>query len=164
MKSVFFLALSILLAFSVQAEYRIATVDVNRVLNESKESQAGKKTIDELSQSAKKKIDAEKTSLQKLEAELKKKGVKEDSAEAEQFRVKAREFSRIVKDNEEEVRSKFLKINRDLTDKAVKRIEAYAKSENIDIILDKSAQQRGPVLFGNPAVDITDSVLKSING
>lgn len=154
---------SITFAESASAEWKIATVDVNKVLNESKEAQASKKQLDAMQSEATKKLESQRTALKKTEADLQKRNVDQSAPEFEAFRVKAREFARQVKDTEDELKKKFLTANRDVTQKALVRIENYAKKEKIDLVLDKSAEHRGPVLFGTPGVDITGEIIKELN-
>jgi Skp family chaperone for outer membrane proteins len=54
-----------------------------------------------------------------------------------------------------------MKVNKELTDKVLTRIEAYAKSNDYDLVFEKSERFRGPVLFGSDSVDITDQILKN---
>lgn len=145
------------------ADSRIATVDVARILNESPDAASKKKELDTISQEAKKKAEAKLKDLKALEAKLKDAKVSADSKEAENFRAQAREYERFVKDTEEDIKKRFVKVNKEMTDKALAKIESYAKSNKIDLVLDKSEKYRGPVLFGVEAADITESVIASIN-
>ena len=54
------LLVSILIPFAAFADFTIATVNVNQILNESKEAQSKKKELDELSAKAKKKVEDKK--------------------------------------------------------------------------------------------------------
>lgn len=159
------LLLSILLSSPLLAlaEFRIATVDVNRLLNESKEATEKKKGLDEISAKARKKIEEQKNSLVALEKSLKEKKVAPDSKEAEAYRDKVRDFNRLVKDTEDDVKEQFLKINKSLTEHAVNIVKEYAKNNDIDLVIDRGEKSRGPVLFGSPSVDITEEVLKELN-
>lgn len=148
---------------SAFAEYTIATVDINRILNESDEAKTERKRIDKLSAAAKEKVDSRRASLKKTEDKIKSGKIKPDSSAAEDFRADAKDFSRFVKDTEEDLRRKFMKSNQKLTEKTLKLIQDYAKSENLDLVLDKSAKSRGPVLFGTPSVDVTDAIIKRMN-
>ena len=160
----FTVLLAILLPLNSWAEFKIVTVDINTVLNESKGSVKQKKELDALSKKARADITKKREEIKKLEETLTKNKTAPDSAEAEEFRKKAKNFSRHIKDTEEDLKKKFLKINKDLTDKALKEIQKYAEANKIDLVLDKSAKdQRGPVLFGNPGVDITNQIIKKIN-
>jgi Skp family chaperone for outer membrane proteins len=53
-----------------------------------------------------------------------------------------------------------MKVNKELTDKVLARVESYAKANDYDLVFDKSERFRGPVLFGSEAVDITDEILQ----
>jgi len=154
---------SLFTASFAYADYTIATVSVNRVLNESKEAVAKKKELDDLSAKAKKKVDDKKKSLQVLEKKIKDGEISEDSPEAASFRSDARDFARFVKDTESDLRTEFLKSNKVLTEKAINIIAQYAKANHVDLVLDKSDGSRGPVIYGATTFDITDSIVKQIN-
>ncbi len=141
------------------AEFKIATVDVGRILNESPDAVAKKKELDSLTQDAKKKAESKRKELETLKSKLESAKVSEDSREAEGLRNQVRDYARFVKDTEEDIKKRYMKVNRDITEKAMARIESYAKANNIDLVLDKSDKYRGPVLFGDSAVDITEDVL-----
>ncbi len=145
------------------AEYRIATVDITRVINESPESQGIRKQLDAKALEAKKKVEKKRDAIKALEEKLKSAGVKDDSPEAEKFRNEARAYSRLVKDSEDELRREFGKSNKNLTLKALKVVEQYAAKNNIDLVLDKSQDIRGLVLFGAASSDVTDEVLKQMH-
>lgn len=151
-----------LLASVASAEYRVATVDINRVINEAPESQGIRKALDSKALEAKKKVETKRNALKALEEKLKNAGVKEDSAEAEKFRTNAREYTRLVKDSEEELRREFAKSNKTLTLKALKAVESYAAQKKIDLVLDKSQDVRSLVLFGSAGSDITDEIIKQM--
>jgi Skp family chaperone for outer membrane proteins len=61
-----------------------------------------------------------------------------------------------------ELEKKYMKINKELTDKVMGQIETYAKANKFDLVIVKSEKYRGPVLFGSPSADITDEVLKGL--
>jgi Skp family chaperone for outer membrane proteins len=154
---------TVLAAQPINAEFRVATVDMGRILNESKEAQGRKRQLDEVTLAAKKKIEERQLALQAREKKLREQKVTENSKEAEKFRNDAREFTRFVKDTEEEIKKTFLKSNRDLTEKALKIVEARASSSNYSIVLERSARGRSSVLFADETFDITDSVLKALD-
>jgi Skp family chaperone for outer membrane proteins len=154
---------TLLLSSVAFAEFRVATVDVNRILNESEESVSKKKELDKLSLAAKKKVEDKKERLTKIEEKIKSGKIKTDSKEAEQFRVDAREFARFVKDTQEELKRNFLKSNKALTEKILNQIKSYAKKNKIDLVLDKSSGGRSAVLFGAPTADITDDIIDEVN-
>lgn len=146
-----------------QAEYRIATVDINRIMNDSGDSKAMKTKLDQLSMKAKQEIDVEKKKLEDFQKKIQAKDGTASNADAEKYQKMAREFSRAVKDTEEDLKREFMKSNKTLTDKTLKIIESYAQKNQIDLVLDKSLKTRGPVLFGTPSVDITDDIIGELN-
>src|SRR4051812_6776820 len=90
------------------AEFRVATVDVNRILNESKEAQTKKKKLDEMQADARKKLETKKASLKDLEDKLKANKVSEESKEADQYRAQVKDLERMVKDSQEDIKKEFL--------------------------------------------------------
>ena len=146
-----------------EAEMKIATVDVNKILNESKEGKAKRAQIDEMSEAAKKKIETKKTTLKAKEEKLKAAKATNESPEVKEFRTEAKEFATYVRDTEEEIRTEFLKVNKALTEKVMKQISDYAKEAGYDLVLDKSTQERSAVLFGNPSADITTKIINMLN-
>ena len=155
-------SLVVLCIGSAEAQVRIATVDVARILNESPEAGSKKKELDTISQDAKKKADAKLKDLKALESKLKDAKVATDSKEAEGFRNQAKEYDRFVKDTEEDIKKRYVKINKEVAERAMARITAYAQSNKIDLVLDTSDKYRGPVLFGSESADITESILKGL--
>lgn len=164
-KAVAVAAATLLLTTSqvAQAEVRIATVDVARILNESSEAKAKRAELDTANLDAKKKLDAKQQALKDLEAKIKQGKVSEDSKEFQQYKSQARDFENFYKDTTENLQRQFYKVNKTLTDKAVGLIKTYAEKHKIDLVLDKGAKERGPVLFGTGAADITDDILREMN-
>lgn len=143
-----------------RADVRIATVDVARILNDSPEAVSKKKELDALSEDTRKKLESKAKELQGLKSKLENAKVSSDSKEAESFRNQARDFERMRGDAKADLEKKFMKVNKELTDKVLARVESYAKANDYDLVFDKSERFRGPVLFGSEAVDITDEVLQ----
>jgi outer membrane protein len=145
------------------AEFKIATVDVNKILNESSAARSKRKDLDERASAARKKLEDKGKSLKERKDKLELAKDKADPKEVEKFRADARDFERTVKDTDEDLKKEFLKFNRELADKAVKLINEYAKKNQIDLVLDKSQGSRGPVLFGQPSFDITGDITEEMN-
>lgn len=148
---------------TAQAEFKVATVDVNKILNESKEAKEAKSELDKRSAEVRKKVEAPRAELQAMEKKLREAKVAENSKEAEEFRSKYESYTKLVKESDEELRKEFMKTNRELTDKAIKVIESYAKENGIDLVLDHSEKVRGAVLYGSGGDDITDKIIREIN-
>lgn len=142
-----------------QADIRIATVDVARIINEAPDAKSKKKELDAASEEAKKKLEARGKDLQALKTKLEGQKVSAESKEAEGFREKARDFERMRADMKADLEKKYMKVNKELSEKVMSKIETYAKANNYDLVIDKSEKYRGPVLFGKPSADITDDIL-----
>lgn len=151
------------LAYSTlaHAEVRIATVDVSRIVNDSPEAVAKKKELDNYSADLKKKIETKGKELQETKEKLEESKAKADSKEAESFRNQVRDFERMRGDAKADLEKRYVKINKELTDKVYGQIEKFAKANNYDLIIDKSDKFRGPILFGAASTDVTDQLLKS---
>ena len=155
-------AVSFLLPHPSFAEIKVATVDVAKILNDSEEAQSKKKELDAISQKAKKDAEAKRVALQDMEKKLKDAQAAEDSKEAEAFRNQAKLYTRFVKDTEEDLKKRFVRVNREITEKVMRKISEFAKAKDIDLILDKSDRARGPVLFGDSSVDVTEDIIDSL--
>lgn len=143
----------------VRADVRLATVDLARVLNETQAAKARKEKLDSLADTAQKKIKQRQEELRTLEekASLNKNG---DTAS---LQIKQRDFARYVKDNQDELRNEFARVNSELTAAALKKIQEHGKKSGYDLVLGKSEQERGMVLFGNSRTDITDAIIKQLD-
>ncbi len=157
------LALALLAPLTAQAEYKIVTVDLNRILNESSTAKEQRKSLDAMSTQAKTKIEAKKKTITAMEKNIKEKGLGEDSKEVQEIGNEIKNFNRLVKDSEDEIKKEFLKINKSLTEKALKIINQYAEKKDIDLVIDRSEKSRGPVLFGDPGSDITPEIIKELD-
>jgi outer membrane protein len=145
-----------------QAEVKIGTVDVARIVNDSPEAVAKKKELDSFSEETKKKIEAKGKELQALKTKLENGKVSAESKEAENFRNQVRDFERMRGDAKADLEKRYMKVNKELTDKVYGQIEKFAKANSYDLIIDKSDRYRGPILFGDSSVDVTEQVLKGV--
>ena len=164
MKYVTTLLLLLLIPSIALAEFRVATVDIAQILNETSESKDAREKLNEQSQKAKAKVEKRRKELQEMESDLKDKDVALDSKEAEDFRKEAKEFRRFVKDTEDTLKREFLRSNTKVTKEALDAIKAYAKANKIDLVLDKGSAGRSAVIFGAASVDITNAVIKKLKG
>ncbi len=147
----------------LSAEVKVATVDVNRIMNELPEAKSKKKEIDEKSASVRKKIEAQRALLTEQEKHLKGQKASDSSPDAEKFRNDARSYERLIRDSDEDLRKDFLKLNKDLADKVLKVIRAYAQERKIDLILDKNEKGSSSVIYGESSADITEDIIKQLN-
>ena len=161
-KAIFTVVALLAYASTANAEVKIATVDVSRIVNDNPEALAKKKDLDTFSEETKKKLEAKGKDLQAQKKKLEDAKVSADSKEAENFRNQVRDFERMRGDAKADLEKRYLKVNKELTEKVYSQIEKYAKANNYDLIIDKSDKYRGPILYGDRAVDVTDEVLKTV--
>lgn len=142
---------------------KIATIDVNAVMNNLEEAKSKKENLDSETNKAKNKIEIKRKVLKEKELKLQAKGITADSEEAAEYRKEVREFERMVKDTETELKTKFLKVNKELTDRVLKNVEEYAKANKIQLVLDSSNRRGSSILYNARAYDITKDVIKQLN-
>ncbi len=158
------LSLVALLSYTsaASADFKIATVDVARIVNENPDAVSKKKELDSFSEKTKNKLEAKGKELQALKKKLEDSKVSADSKEAENFRNQVRDFERMRGDAKVDLEKRYMKVNKELTEKVYSQIEKYAKANNYDLIIDKSEKYRGPILYGDSSTDVTDQVLKFV--
>lgn len=146
---------------SFAEELKIATVNIDRVLNESSTAKAKRKFLDKLSLDAKKKVSDRRTALKKLQERVEESGDAK-SKDADRLRSDAKDFARYVRDTEDSLRREFAKSNKEIMDKALSVIDKYAKANSIDLILADSEAAKGPLLFSDASTDITDAIISNL--
>lgn len=122
-----------------------------------------RKTLDAMSKEAKTKIEAKKQEIGGMEKKIREKKLADDSKEVQEINEEIKKFNMLVKSSEDEVKGEFLKINKVLTEKALKLVNEYAAKKDLDLVMDRSEKNRGPVLFGDPGVDITNEIIKQMD-
>jgi len=147
-----------------QAEdFKIAMVNMGRVLNESKLALTKRKELETKSGKIKKELEAEKAALNAQGKKLEAQGAKSDSKEVDNLRNKSRDFSRKVKDVENDLRTDYGRSMKELVEKARKVIADHAKKNNLQLVLEKGDGQASPILYGSSAMDITEAILVDMN-
>lgn len=149
-------------AFAEVDHIRVATIDVNKIMNELDEAQSQKKAFEAEREDAKKLIQEKQTELKGLQEAIQTKSLAPDSKEGIEFRAKMKEFERFVRDTEEDLKRDYMKANQKLGTMVVGAIESYAKKNNIDLVLEKTSMRGGPILFENGKADITAEVLATL--
>jgi outer membrane protein len=166
-RSIFFqsvlLANLVLVSYAV-ADLRVATVDIGKILNESSMAKSERVQLDRITADARRNVTLKQTDLEKLKKEVTSQTQSQgtqgsDSQILVEYRQKVRDLERLVKDKEDQIQSEFIKSNNKITEKTLSAIKAYASQKGIDLVLDKSAMKRGPVLFATETADITKDII-----
>ncbi len=157
------LYLSLLVAPSAFAEYKIATVDFIEIINSSSEAKVAKTKLEKLSGESKTAIETLRDQLTPLQEKVKEGKIKPGTPEGNEVRAKTKELVDLMQVKEEELQKKYAELNQTIAKKAVKIVSDYAKANSIDLVLEKSELRRGYVLFAVDSTDITAEILKLMN-
>ena len=142
------------------AEFKIATIDMARVMNESDVAKSKKAEIDKIIQDAEKKTDAKKKSLSSLQEQLKESN---DPKLSEKMEIEAKALERFAQDTREDIRKKVAASSKVLADRANGLVKTYAKKNGYNIVIDKSDKFGSPVLYSEASADITEEIIKEMN-
>ena len=154
-----------LMSATVQAEVdaiKIATVDVNEIVNSLDEAKTQKAAFESERAKAKKTLDERQTELKKLQDAIQTQKLSPTSKEGIEFRAKMKDYERFVRDTEEELKRDYLKANQKLGKMVFEAIEAYAKKNNIDLVLEKTKTRGGPLVFESGKADITSDIMATL--
>lgn len=144
---------------NVYAEYRVAIVDLNRVVNSTAEAKIKQQELEKLSSDAKQEYQKRVDKLKKLEQEYIKTSDKNKSIELEKA---TRDLKIYVADKKEFLQKKFKDTNQKLIKDIVVVIKQYAKDNDIDLVLDKNSLVLGVVVYNQDAIDITQDLVEKV--
>ena len=159
LKFIFLLSVFCLLASNVYAEYRVAIVDLNRVVNSTTEAKIKREELEKLSDAAKKDYEKRAEKVKKLEQEYIKSNDKNKGIELEKA---ARDLRLFANDSKEKLQKKFKETNQRLIKNIVDIIKKYAKDNDIDLVLDKNSLVLGVVVYNENAIDITEELIRKV--
>jgi outer membrane protein len=160
------------------AELRIAVVDVQRAVSQSKAGKNARSMLEREKKRLERKLIEKRTVLEKkvkairdLQLEIQQKGAIWRSAERDrkdaELRGRRRDFSRdedelkrMVRESRNDLSSRQRKIMGDLLRQMRDVVQAVAREGKYDLIIDKTV---GGVMYVRKSVDITDQVIKLYN-
>lgn len=146
-------------ARAAQAAIRIGIVDVQEVLNKSQKGLAVKQKLDQERAVRQKDLDARQDEVMKLQAEFERQApVLSEQAKREKSETiqrKRRDTLRMAEDANRDFEKRVREAEMDITREILSVIQEYGKDQGYTVVL-----ERGSVLFGAPAVDITGEVIK----
>lgn len=142
----------------------IGYVDIQRVMLESEKGKEAKRYLTEEAARMKKSLDAKQEELQKMKDQLERQGATitpEARAEKErQYQAKLRDYQRAYDDYQAELQQKDMEFTQSILREIQEVVKSIGEKEKFTIIFEKS--QAG-ILFANPAIDITEKVIKQYN-
>jgi outer membrane protein len=156
------MVLLIALAGPARAEVKLAYVDVQRALNEC---DAGKKAKNEFRgriERLQARLQKQQNEVQALKDELEKKGMLMKDNERrnleEEYGKKLRDFERDYKDSKDELERKDNEVTGAIVKDLARIIQGIGERAGFTMVMEK-----GSILWGAPAIDITDQVIRSYN-
>lgn len=152
-------SLIILTATNGVCEYRVAIVDLNRVVNSTRDAKIKQEELEKLSNKAKQDYEARAKKVKALEDEFAKTNDKNKGIELEKA---TRDLKIFVADSKETLQKKFKDTNAKLIKDIVDIVRDYAKDNDIDLVLDKNSLVLGVVVYNENAIDITEELIRKV--
>jgi outer membrane protein len=145
----------------VPAVKRIAMVDMQRVLNETKEGKKARTDLETSSKAKQEKLDKKRTKLEADAAKLGSlKGAQLASAQ-EQLQKESMELQSMLMTLEQELGDMHNKTLESMYKRAQDIVTKLAKERGIDLVLVRDAMT---VIYVKDGIDITDEIVKLYNG
>ena len=167
-KSLLVMIAALMIAFSVNAQ-RIATVDINKVLENLEEYQTAQKKLDDVAAKWQREINEEYDKIKGMYSRYQAESV---LMSEEVRRQKEDEIMNKEKEVREMQKSKFgpegalfkkrQELVRPIQDNVYETIEDFANTKGFDFIFDKGGS--AGIIFSNARFDKTDDILKAIKG
>jgi outer membrane protein len=176
------LALCSLSALETQAQTKIGTVDMERVLKEYSKTKEAEAKLNEAKNAAKKEYDERAEAYKKALEEINKLNGQLDSpvlaADAKTSKAKERdekianiknmerEMSEFRQTREQQLQQQMLRLRENLLKEITDVVMEQVKSKNMDLVFDKSGaslNRFSPILFSPGAMDFTADVVAALN-
>lgn len=183
-KCMVFVGMIVAAALSACADTKIATVDMEEVILAHPQTADNKARLEEMQKDFEAQRDALRTKIQGLYKDygaIAKEAGNEALSEVERNKKinAARDLEQTIKQNEVDLRKLVADLQRKLQDKELLlfgnvmsdikfAISGIVKDGSYDLIVDTSASRAGApvpiVMYANPSLDVTDTVIKAIGG
>ena len=183
-KCMVFVGMVVAAALSACADTKIATVDMEEVILSHPQTSDNKARLEEMQKDFEAQRDALRTKIQGLYKDygaIAKEAGNEALSEVERNKKinAARDLEQTIKQSEVDLRKLVADLQRKLQDKELLlfgnvmsdikfAINGIVKDSSYDLIVDTSASRAGApvpiVMYANPSLDVTDTVIKAIGG
>ena len=159
-------ALLLLAPAAVRAEeFRLATVDLQRALNECDSGKNAKENFKSQVDKLQADLNKQKTEIEKIKEEVEKKGMvlkDEERKNIERdYQKRLRDFQRTYKDSQAELQQRDNELTSEILRDLQEVIAEYGAKQNYTLVLE--ASNTGAVLYNSRAIDITDQVIQEYN-
>jgi outer membrane protein len=143
--------------------FKVAVIDVNKVLNESEFGKEARKKMESRYEELKKRIDVLKGEAEKMKDDFDKQKIllgKEKLREKEEaLKEKVAELRRVSQEAEKEMQNRQGELTRSVLKIVEGQVDKIVEEEKINLVLERAA---GVVHF-DPSMDITAKVLDLVN-
>ena len=161
---VFMMAGGLLARTAFSADIKIASIDMQRAVNECNAGKEAKKGLLQETEKLQRLIAEKQKELREMEESLaKQSGMLNPEARAareKELQAKVRDFQRWGEDVQNEVNQKRIEIERNISFGLMKVVQEIGASEGYALILERN---ENIVLFASMVTDITDQVVKVHN-
>lgn len=146
-------------------EFKLATVDLQRALNECDSGKRAKENFKGEVDKLQADLNKQKTDIEKIKDEVEKKGMvlkEEERKNIERdYQKKLRDFQRTYKDSQAELQQRDNEMTGEILRDLQEVIAEYGAKQNYTLILE--ASNTGAVLYNARTIDITDAVITEYN-
>ena len=169
-------------AFTAGAQTKIATVDMNKIFSAYYKTKDAETRINEARNSAKKELDDRMDTykknldaINKLNEEMNKpelsKEAKDEKSKARDEKIAEtknleREITEFKATREKQLQEQAVRMRNGIVDEITKLVQEKVKSENYDLVLDKSGSSLNGVpilIFSRDALDFSDEIIAQLN-
>jgi outer membrane protein len=165
-RSIVVFSLLLAAAPAVRAEeLRLATVDLQRALNECDAGKRAKEDFKSQVDKLQADLNKQKSDIEKIKDEVEKKGMvlkDEERKNIERdYQKRLRDFQRTYKDSQAELQQRDNELTSEILRDLQEVIAEYGAKQNYTLILE--ASNTGAVLYNSRSIDITDAVIQEYN-
>ena len=155
-----------LIAPAVRAEeFKLATVDLQRALNECESGKRAKEDFKAQVDKLQGDLQKQKTDIEKIKDEVEKKGMvlkEEERKNIERdYQKRLRDFQRTYKDSQAELQQRDNELTSEILRDLQEVIAEYGAKSGYTLILE--ASNTGAVLYNARSIDITDPIIEAYN-
>jgi len=145
------------------ADLKIAVVDMNKIMNSSKEGGSAKGAMKKRYEELKGRIDKRQDELKKMKEDIEKKKIilgKEKMQEKEkEFEKKMVDFRKLVSESEKEMRETETAHTKEILKKIKEVVVRKVKAKGYTLVIDRT----GSVVYADESLDLSGSVLDTLN-
>jgi outer membrane protein len=146
-------------------EIKLATVDLQRALNECDAGKRAKEDFKTQVDKLQSELNKQKTEIEKIKDEVEKKGMvlkEEERKNIERdYQKRLREFQRTYKDSQAELQQRDNEMTTEILRQLQEVIAEYGAKQAYTLVLE--ASNTGAVLYNSRSIDITEQVIQEFN-